>query len=153
MKKIIPIISFAAIILVVVALGLTLKNQKNKTPVTDDQVVVKTGEDESGEVLGVQSDQPTIDPVALAEHLKSQGAGFYGAVWCSHCKEQKELFGDAAEFLPYHECDSEAANSEAKTCEDLGVTAYPTWIINQVKYTGAKTLAELAKLSNFPVEN
>jgi len=153
MKKIIPIISFAAIILVIVALGLTLKNQKNETPATDNQIIAETEEDDSGEVLGVQSDQPTIDPVALAKHLKNQGAGLYGAVWCSHCKEQKELFGNAKEFLPYHECDLEAANSEAKICEDAGITAYPTWIINQTKYIGAKTLVELAKLSNFSIEN
>lgn len=29
--------------------------------------------------------------VALAKHLQSIGAKLYGAFWCSHCLEQKEV--------------------------------------------------------------
>lgn len=37
----------------------------------------------------------------LVEHLRRQGAVFYGARWCPHCTHQKELFGPvAAERLP-----------------------------------------------------
>jgi hypothetical protein len=29
--------------------------------------------------------------IALAKHLQSIGAKMYGAFWCSHCNEQKEV--------------------------------------------------------------
>ena len=47
-------------------------------------------------------EDPTIR--ALAEHLSDEGALFYGASWCSHCQEQKRLFGASAVRLPYIEC-------------------------------------------------
>ncbi|KAL9257917.1 Thiol-disulfide oxidoreductase LTO1-like protein [Drosera capensis] len=42
---------------------------------------------------------------SLAKHLRSIGAKMYGAFWCSHCLEQKEIFGaEAAKLLDYVEC-------------------------------------------------
>lgn len=42
---------------------------------------------------------------ALATRLRDAGAKMYGAFWCSHCFEQKEVFGkDAVGVLPYVEC-------------------------------------------------
>lgn len=47
----------------------------------------------------------TADAVTLAQRLKAAGAQFYGAFWCSHCLEQKQIFGKAASAeLPYVEC-------------------------------------------------
>jgi uncharacterized membrane protein len=40
---------------------------------------------------------------ALAEHLGAKGFRMLGAFWCSHCEEQRELFGSGAR-LPYTEC-------------------------------------------------
>ena len=31
--------------------------------------------------------------IALTQHLKQVGAKMYGAFWCPHCQEQKQLFG------------------------------------------------------------
>ena len=41
----------------------------------------------------------------LAKRLKDAGAHMYGAFWCSHCQEQKAMFGKQAQAdLPYVEC-------------------------------------------------
>lgn len=43
--------------------------------------------------------------VTLARRLKEAGAHMYGAFWCSHCQEQKAMFGKQAQAdLPYVEC-------------------------------------------------
>ncbi|XP_075524052.1 thiol-disulfide oxidoreductase LTO1-like [Primulina tabacum] len=43
--------------------------------------------------------------LSLARHLRSIGAKLYGAFWCSHCQDQKEMFGrEAAKLLNYVEC-------------------------------------------------
>jgi len=94
------------------------------------------------------------DPMvrALAEHLKEEGAMFYGASWCPHCQEQKRLFGASARRLPYVECSPAGPNApQAPSCSIAGVQSYPTWVINGRTYVGeVLTLARLADASGFP---
>ncbi len=40
----------------------------------------------------------------FATCIKDSGAKFYGAFWCSHCQEQKAMFGKSSKLLPYVEC-------------------------------------------------
>lgn len=71
---------------------------------------------------------------ALATRLRDAGAQFYGAFWCSHCFDQKQLFGrDAVDVLPYVECYPDGfhgVESIARVCRDAGVQGFPTWVIN-----------------------
>ena len=78
----------------------------------------------------------------LAKCLTEKGAKLYGASWCPHCQNQKALFGDAVESLPYVEC-----TEKAQECAQAGITAYPTWIIDGQSYSGGKTFAELKSYS------
>lgn len=88
--------------------------------------------------------------IALAQHLTSVGAKMYGAYWCPHCHEQKELFGkDAVTQIPYVECDPSASNSQAGICQSKGVKGYPTWEINGQMYSGTQTLQQLADASGY----
>eukprot|EP00959_Pyramimonas_sp_CCMP1952_P044883 937635-Pyramimonas_sp.AAC.2 len=49
--------------------------------------------------------ESTSEWVALAKHLKQTGAKMYGAFWCSHCLDQKLMFGaEGAKEMPYVEC-------------------------------------------------
>lgn len=73
----------------------------------------------------------------------------YGAFWCPHCADQKELFGDAAKALPYIECDAQGDIPQPQLCQEKDIQGYPTWEINGEFYPGVRSLAELAKLSNF----
>lgn len=86
----------------------------------------------------------------LAKHLAASGARFYGAYWCPHCTEQKRMFGDAARYLPYVECDARAPDGRPEECRKAGVRAYPTWVIGGRKYEGTIPLEELARLSGYP---
>ena len=87
---------------------------------------------------------------ALAQHLKDTDAIFYGAWWCPHCFDQKQLFGDeAAEAVPYIECATPDGQAQTAACQEAGITGYPTWEINGERLSGTQTLEELAQLSNY----
>lgn len=86
---------------------------------------------------------------ALARHLARSGALFYGAFWCPHCQEQKDLFGGAASLLPYVECDSKGTNPQTERCVRAGVRVFPTWVIGNERREGVQSLGELARLSGF----
>lgn len=85
----------------------------------------------------------------LAEHLTAQDATMYGAFWCPHCADQKELFGEAVETVPYVECDPEGENAQPELCREKDIQGYPTWEINGEFYPGTQSLEELARLSGF----
>ncbi len=88
--------------------------------------------------------------MAFAEYLAAKDIKFYGAYWCSHCQEQKVLFGAAAAAkLPYIECDRNGENSQRQLCKDLNIQYFPTWVIGGKYYTGSKELKELAKMTGY----
>ena len=79
----------------------------------------------------------------FAQCLATKNLTMYGAVWCSHCKAQKELFEDSFKYVPYVECTETPDKCLAKE-----VQAYPTWIDkNGEKYTGEQSLEKLAEIS------
>jgi len=87
---------------------------------------------------------------ALAIHLRDSGARFYGAYWCPHCQEQKELFEASAPRLPYVECTPNGRNGgHSAACIANNIQDYPTWIIKGSRYTGVMSASELARLSGF----
>ncbi|XP_019086874.1 PREDICTED: thiol-disulfide oxidoreductase LTO1-like [Camelina sativa] len=94
--------------------------------------------------------------IALAKHLNSIGARMYGAFWCSHCLEQKEMFGrEAAKQLNYVECFPDGYKKGTKilkACADAGIEGFPTWIINDQVLSGEIELAELAEMSGFSLD-
>lgn len=79
---------------------------------------------------------------SFAKCLTEKGATMYGAEWCSHCKNQKELFGASFKYVNYVECPQ-----NPQLCKDKGVQGYPTWIINDNSYVGEKSLEELSLLT------
>jgi uncharacterized membrane protein len=87
---------------------------------------------------------------SLAEHLSKVDAKFYGASWCPHCAEQKNLFGSSARRIPYVECSPGGPRAPvAQDCKEKNIQSYPTWIINGRRHTGVQSLDTLAQLSNF----
>lgn len=88
--------------------------------------------------------------IALARHLKEIGAKNYGAYWCPHCHEQKELFGrQAFALIDYVECDPKGKNARPQLCKAAGIAGYPTWQIKGELYAGVQSLETLADLSNY----
>ena len=85
----------------------------------------------------------------FAKCLSEKGAEFYGAFWCSHCAEQKKLFGNSIQFVNYIECSLPNRQGQFQVCIDAGVSSYPTW-----KFAGGKvengvlSLAQLASITS-----
>lgn len=65
--------------------------------------------------------------VNLANCLAEKGAKFYGAFWCGHCQNQKEMFGEAEKYLPYVECSTEDGKGQLDVCKEKNIVSYPTW--------------------------
>ncbi|MBU4579683.1 hypothetical protein KKB43_01570 [Patescibacteria group bacterium] len=64
----------------------------------------------------------------LAKCLTEKGAKMYGAFTCIHCKNQKETFGSAFQYVNYQECTVDGkAGTYAQVCKDAGIEGYPTW--------------------------
>jgi uncharacterized membrane protein len=88
----------------------------------------------------------------LAAFLTARGAKMYGAFWCSHCEDQKELFGSGA-AVPYVECFPDGwqrGTPLAEACANVGITGFPTWVMpDGEKLEGDKALKELAAAAGF----
>jgi hypothetical protein len=78
----------------------------------------------------------------FAKCLTEKGAVMYGTYWCSHCKAQKREFGDSFQFVDYVEC-----TEEADLCTEKEIEGFPTWIIDEKKYTGQQSLSTLSLLT------
>ncbi len=77
---------------------------------------------------------------------------FYGAFWCPHCADQKALFGDSVDLLPYVECDPNGKDSQTQLCKEEGIEGYPTWKFpdGTVK-SGLVSLEDLSDLTSCPL--
>jgi uncharacterized membrane protein len=97
--------------------------------------------------------------IELATHLKQVGAKMYGAYWCPHCHDQKELFGkEAAAIYPYIECAPDGVKSQTALCQEIAPKiekqtgqsfGFPTWEVNGQFLTGTQSLTDLATKSNY----
>jgi uncharacterized membrane protein len=88
--------------------------------------------------------------IALAKHLTAIGAKKYGAFWCPHCYEQKQLFGkEAFKEVKYIECDPQGKNPQTQACIDASIKSYPTWEIKGKFYQGVQLPEKLAELSGY----
>ena len=91
-----------------------------------------------------------VAEIELARHLTAIGAQKYGAFWCPHCQEQKQLFGkEAFPEINYIECDPRGKNAQPELCQATNIKGYPTWKINDNFYSGLQSLEKLADLSGY----
>lgn len=95
-------------------------------------------------VKSMRSTSSELD--AFARCLTSKGATMYGAVWCSHCQNEKNAFGGSFRYVQYVEC-----SKEPKKCAEAGIDSYPTWIFpGGEKLVGEQGIYRLAKISECP---
>ena len=71
----------------------------------------------------------------------------YGLYWCTHCAEQKELFGSSFQYVPYIECGIPGqARGETESCRAAGVKQFPTWeFASKERHEGVLPLTALAE--------
>ena len=75
--------------------------------------------------LGLRKRGHRLD--AFAQCLAVKQVKMYGAYWCPHCAEQKEMFESSFQYVPYVECGVPGSREEAPVCKDAGVKHFPTW--------------------------
>jgi len=102
--------------------------------------------------LTPEGPQQTFTPeqlTGLANCLTEKGVKFFGTAECPWCIKQKELFGEAVEFLPYIECTPGiATEQETAMCEEANVRGVPDWRFpGQEPVTGMQSIERIAELS------
>ncbi len=89
---------------------------------------------------------------SFAACLGDKGATFFGAFWCPHCAQQKELFGSSIQYLPYKECSTPDSKGQTQVCIDAGIQSYPTWeFADGSRSTGLQPLETLAEKTGCPL--
>ena len=82
----------------------------------------------------------------FAKCIANTSTTFFGAFWCPHCHDQKNEFGNSAQYLPYVECSLPDASGQTQVCIDNKIQEYPTWRFSDGSETsGIQTLATLAE--------
>jgi hypothetical protein len=107
----------------------------------DSQIDFEIQPVEEGQEEALLESQNELDSsVSAAECFSSKGAKLYGAGWSKNTQSQIEAFGSSFDDIDYVDC-------EKVKCKELGITNYPTWVINGQKYPGEKSLDELSALA------
>jgi hypothetical protein len=89
---------------------------------------------------------------AFAQCLSTKGAKMYGAYWCPHCADQKEMFGSSFQYAPYVECGIKGSRNQAQVCIDAGVKRFPTWVFaDGARVEGAHSLEFLGQETGCPL--
>jgi len=89
---------------------------------------------------------------AFAQCLGTKNAKMYGAYWCPHCAEQKELFGSAFDYAPYTECGIKGSRAMQQVCIDAGVKRFPTWVFaDGTRVEGQQQLTFLSEKTGCPL--
>ena len=95
------------------------------------------------------------DLVAFAKALRDSGqVTFFGANWCPFCTQQKQLFEDGGQFVPFVEVTRTDRTFNARGIAE-GISVMPTWVFTntgvEVRRTGILTLAEISTLSGIAI--
>ena len=84
----------------------------------------------------------------FAKCLSNKDAKMWGAYWCSHCAEQKRIFGKSFEFVKYIECGVPGDTSkQTEICSREGIRSYPTWEIDGERIEKVMEIGELSSLT------
>jgi len=73
----------------------------------------------------------------------SEKAKLFVSKTCGHCSEQETILGEYADLFEIIDC-----TTEPKTCINNQVITMPTWIINEIKFPGLKSISQLKQITN-----
>lgn len=112
----------------------------------------KASENNVPQIIGGDKDEEVLSATdKFAKCLTDKGVKMYGASWCPHCVNQKNLFGDSVKYMPYVECAE--GNGQAEVCQQAGIQAYPTWIFEgDKKVSGELSFEKISQYSGCPFE-
>jgi cyclophilin family peptidyl-prolyl cis-trans isomerase len=118
-------------------------SQLSDTQLSDTSYTSETGL----QAVGMGEGEAADDLVQFAKDLAASGAQFFGAAWCAACTQQKQLFEDGGDFLPFLE-----VTNPDRTLNSVGVdnsiASFPTWTFaDGSRQESVMTLAELSTRS------
>jgi phage baseplate assembly protein gpV len=88
----------------------------------------------------------------FARCLGTKAAKMYGAYWCPHCDEQKEMFGSSFRYAPYIECGIKGSQKLAQVCVDASIKHFPTWVFaDGARVEGSHSLEFLSQETGCPL--
>lgn len=84
----------------------------------------------------------------FAKCMSDKGVKMYGAYWCPHCNEQKQMFGSSWKYINYIECSLPNRGGQTQDCNQAGIQAYPAWEFQDGKRAvGSLAPSDLSKFS------
>jgi hypothetical protein len=86
----------------------------------------------------------------FARCLSAKQATMYGLFYCSHCAEQKEMFGQSFHYVHYVECALKGppVPELAPQCKAAGINLFPSWQFGAAApKEGVLSLEELSQKS------
>lgn len=84
----------------------------------------------------------------FAQCITESNATMYGTYQCGHCQNQKDMFGEAFEYIDYIECTDPDSGGQITECQEVGITGYPSWIFGDgTLIPGEMPLEKLAELT------
>jgi len=90
---------------------------------------------------------------SLAKCLAGNGVKMYGAYWCPHCNNQKQMFGKSWKYINYIECSLPNRGGQVQICNQAGIKAYPTWEFQDGRrIEGELTFEQIMGYSNCQME-
>lgn len=100
--------------------------------------------------LAGSGDESRMD--SFAKCLTAKKATMYGSLLCSHCDDQKKLFGSSFGYLTYVECSIPFSRQVTPACQAAGIRYTPTWIFaDGDRREGTQTLEKLSKKTECPL--
>jgi parvulin-like peptidyl-prolyl isomerase len=96
--------------------------------------------------------QPQQPQLSFVDCLVAKEAILYGASWDSSTKTQKGYFGSDVSKIKYVECGVERDyRAQTADCDEAGIQAYPTWVVDGKKHLGIQSPEQLATLTGCKV--
>ena len=109
----------------------------------------QTGSQLNFQSTGEGEAQP--DLAQFAKDLDTLGVTFYGAHWCPACTQQKELFADGKNYLPFEEV-TNPDRSFNSTATALSISQIPTWDFpSGARLVGVQTLEAISQAAGIPI--
>ncbi len=89
---------------------------------------------------------------AFAKCLTANKATMFGSFWCSHCDDQKRLFGKSFRFVNYVECAVPGSRQASAACQFAQIRYTPTWrFADGERRERMQTLPELSTKTGCPL--
>jgi hypothetical protein len=88
----------------------------------------------------------STDLDGFAKCLGEKKTTMYGSFLCSHCDDQKKMFGSSFRYVPYVECTVRGSREMTFPCIAAQIRYTPTWIFaDGERRTGIQQLKDLSE--------